>query len=203
MRLAVRRCGVRPGRFVLTVSVATQTMRLLERAKSVSSLGRMICGRIRWGGGLRTALPYPRSMAVAPFPPYVVRQRYVISTSAYGIGQDANSNRTPLGLHCIAEKIGNGQPIGTIFRSRQVVGLTWQGQPDARIVHRILWLEGLESGFNRGGAVDSYRRYIYIHGFGDETTLGRPTSHGCIHVAARDLMPLFDLVPVGTLVWIG
>jgi hypothetical protein len=113
-----------------------------------------------------------------------------------------NSNRTPLGLHRIAEKIGSGQPIGTIFRSRQVAGLTWQGAPDAKIVHRILWLDGLESGFNRGGAVDSYRRYIYIHGFGDESTLGRPTSHGCIHVAARDLMPLFDLVPVGTLVWI-
>jgi len=65
-----------------------------------------------------------------------------------------------------------------------------------------LWLEGLEPGFNRGGSVDTFSRYIYIHGFGDQTTLGRPFSHGCIHLAANDLIPLFDRVPVGTLVWI-
>jgi lipoprotein-anchoring transpeptidase ErfK/SrfK len=61
----------------------------------------------------------------------------------------------------------------------------------------------LEPGLNRGGSVDTFRRYVYIHGFGDETTLGRPTSHGCIHVAAKDLIPLYDRVPVGTLVWIA
>ena len=82
------------------------------------------------------------------------------------------------------------------------MGFTWQGQPDAAIAHRILWLEGLEPGFNRGGDRDSFARYIYIHGVGDETTLGRPTSRGCVHLAATDLLPLFDLLPVGTLVWI-
>jgi len=61
----------------------------------------------------------------------------------------------------------------------------------------------LEPGHNRGGSVDTRRRYIYLHGFGDETTLGRPQSHGCIHLAAADLMPLFDLLPTGTLVWIA
>jgi len=61
----------------------------------------------------------------------------------------------------------------------------------------------LEPSLNRGGNVDTYGRYIYIHGFGDETTLGRPQSHGCIHVAAKDLMPLFDLLPIGSLVWIA
>jgi hypothetical protein len=81
--------------------------------------------------------------------------------------------------------------------------LTWQGWPDGAIVHRILWLEGLEPGFNCGGTVDSHQRYIYIHGFGDETTLGRMQSCGCIHVGASDLMPLFELIPVGTLVWIA
>ena len=69
--------------------------------------------------------------------------------------------------------------------------------------HRILWLEGLEPGFNRGGNVDSHARYIYIHGTGNETTLGRPDSHGCVHLAADDLMPLYDKVPEGTLVWIA
>ena len=133
---------------------------------------------------------------------HVHRRRMVVSTSRFGIGQMENSNRTPLGLHRIARKIGGGYPIGTVFRSRQPVGLKWEGQPKASIVHRILWLEGLEPGFNRGGNVDTFRRYIYIHGFGDETTLGRPQSHGCIHVGARDLLLLYDAVEVGTLVWI-
>ena len=74
--------------------------------------------------------------------------------------------------------------------------------PDAPIAHRILWLEGLEPGFNRGDGVDSHDRYIYIHGIGDERTLGRPASIGCIHLAASDLLPLFDRIPEGTLVWI-
>ena len=65
------------------------------------------------------------------------------------------------------------------------------------------WLEGLEPGFNRGGNVDSHSRYIYIHGTGDEPSLGRPVSYGCIHLAANDLIPLFDKLPGGTLVWIS
>jgi hypothetical protein len=93
--------------------------------------------------------------------------------------------------------------IGTVFRSRKPIGLTWQGKPDASIVHRILWLEGLQPGFNRGGDRDTFDRFIYIHGFGDETSLGRPSSHGCIHMGASDLIPLFDRLPVGTLVWIA
>jgi hypothetical protein len=124
------------------------------------------------------------------------------STSRFGIGQTQDSNKTPLGLHRIARKIGAGLPQGTVFRGRVPVGFTWQGLPDATIAHRIFWLEGMEPGFNRGGNVDSFRRYIYIHGFGDETTLGRPASHGCIHLAAADLIPLHDWLPAGTLVWI-
>ena len=67
----------------------------------------------------------------------------------------------------------------------------------------MLWLDGLDPGFNRGGNVDTFARYIYIHGFGDQASLGRPASHGCIHLADADLVPLFDLLPVGTLVWIA
>jgi hypothetical protein len=133
---------------------------------------------------------------------FAFRKSFLVSTSRFGIGQVENSNQTPLGLHRIATKIGGGSPIGTVFRSRQPIGLKWEGHPEASIVHRILWLEGLEPGFNRGANVDTYRRYIYIHGFGDESTLGRPQSHGCIHMAAKDLIPLYDKVPVGTLVWI-
>ena len=137
------------------------------------------------------------------FPDYVPLEKwYRISTSRFGIGQTNGSNRTPLGLHRIAEKIGGGWPVGTVFRSLKPVGFTWRGLPLAPITNRILWLEGLEPGFNRGGNVDSHARYIYIHGTGDEPSLGRPASHGCIHLAAQDLLTLYDQLPVGTLVWI-
>jgi len=164
----------------------------------------------RWGGR-----PTPRLLFVSvhrqlmwecrvqPLGGALFLGRFVISTSKFGVGQQEGSFQTPLGLHRISRKIGAGQPLGTVFKARRPVGLTRQGMTHATICHRILWLEGLESGFNRGGTVDSFRRYIYIHGFGDETTLGRPASHGCIHLAASDLIPLFDRLPVGAPVWIG
>ena len=124
------------------------------------------------------------------------------STSKFGLGQVEGSNCTPLGLHRVARKIGAGWPVGTVFKSRQPVGFTWRGMPGASITTRIFWLEGLEPGFNRGGKTDSFSRYIYIHGTGDEPSLGRPASHGCVHLAADDLSPLHDELPVGTLVWI-
>jgi L,D-peptidoglycan transpeptidase YkuD (ErfK/YbiS/YcfS/YnhG family) len=126
------------------------------------------------------------------------------STSRFGIGQKEGSNCTPLGLHRIAEKIGAGERAGTVFKSRKVVGHTSQPEfADAKITTRILWLEGLEPGFNRGGNVDSHGRHIYIHGTPDQTSIGKPASCGCIHLADADLIPLFDLLSVGTLVWIG
>ena len=126
------------------------------------------------------------------------------STSRFGIGQTEGSNCTPLGLHRIAEKIGAGEPAGTVFKSRKVIGHTSQPEfADAKITTRILWLEGLEPGFNRGGKVDSHARYIYIHGTADQTAIGKPASCGCIHLADADLIPLFDLLPSGTLVWIS
>jgi hypothetical protein len=133
---------------------------------------------------------------------YRLRKTMRCSTSRHGIGQIAGSNKTPLGLHRIAEKHGAGQPVGTIFRDRIPVGNLADGVPERAITHRILWLDGLEPGFNRGGNVDTYNRYIYIHGTGDDATIGKPSSGGCVHLAAGDLLPLFDAVPVGTLVWI-
>jgi len=128
---------------------------------------------------------------------------YHCSTSRFGIGQIEGSNRTPLGLHRIAEKIGAGEPAGTVFNSRAVVGHTSQPEfADAKITTRILWLEGLEPGFNQGGNVDSHHRYIYIHGTANQKSIGEPASCGCIHLADADLIPLFELLPSGTLVWI-
>ena len=131
-----------------------------------------------------------------------VRQ-FPCSTPRFGTGQKEGSNRTPLGLHAIAEKIGAGEPAGTVFKSRQLVGHTSDpGLADAKITTRILWLDGLDPGFNRGDHVDSHARYIYIHGTADQASIGAPASHGCTHLADPDLIELFDLVPSGTLVWI-
>lgn len=131
-------------------------------------------------------------------------KQFPCSTSRFGIGQIEGSNCTPLGLHCIAEKIGEGDPAGTVFKSREVVGNTSQPEfADAKITTRIMWLEGLEPGFNQGTNVDSHARYIYIHGTGDQKSIGEPASHGCIHLADADLISLFDLLPGGTLVWIS
>jgi hypothetical protein len=130
--------------------------------------------------------------------------KFACSTSRFGIGQTEGSNCTPLGLHRIAEKIGAGERAGTVFKSRKVIGHTSQPEfADAKITTRILWLEGLEPGFNCGGSVDSHSRYIYIHGTADQASIGKPTSCGCIHLADADLIPLFDLLPVSTLVWIS
>ena len=127
----------------------------------------------------------------------------VISTAVRGTGQKKDSNKTPLGLHQIVEKIGENDPIGTIYKGRKAIASNGKGNPNALITDRILWLDGLEPNFNRGDDVDSHQRYIYIHGVGDESLLGQPNSQGCIHLAAADLLPLFDQVPTGTLVYIS
>ena len=171
------RHGVAASRFILAVDITGQSVSLFENTSA------------------------PQRLSVEDF-------RFVktitCSTSRFGIGQQEGSNCTPLGLHRIAEKIGAGEPPGTVFKARKVVGHTSQpGFSDAKITTRILWLEGLEPGFNQGGQVDSQARYIYIHGTADQASIGRPTSHGCIHLSDADLVPLFDLLPGGTLVWIA
>ena len=171
-RQTCRRLGVLSTRFVLLVNVRTQKMQLIQ--------------------------PLADFVATDGF----VRETFRISTSRFGVGQTKNSNCTPLGLHRIAQKFGGGWPVGAVFKSREWIGYTWAGCGDAAITNRILWLEGLEPGFNQGGKVDTFERYIYIHGTGDEPSLGRPASHGCIHVSGADLLPLYDRLPVGTLVWI-
>ncbi len=190
--------GVVPTRLILVVSVARQTLSLFEK----TCAQRRVLGRLNLH---KRANAFPSSggkgHGEGDCDVKLIR-RFRCSTSRFGVGQIAGSNCTPLGLHRIAEKIGGGWPVGTVFKSRQPVGFTWKGLPLAPITTRILWLAGLEPGFNQGGNVDTHARYIYIHGTGDEPTLGRPASRGCIHLAAHDLISLFAKLPVGTLVWI-
>jgi hypothetical protein len=154
-----------------------------------------------------------------------------ISTALKGIGQKRDSFQTPLGLHRIKQKLGKGLPQGAIFESRVYKGQIWvplqdtahhtngpSGESEAEtepaisklpelITSRILWLTGLEPGFNSGtdpsGAlVDSYQRFIYIHGTNREEDIGKPTSYGCVRMFNRDVIELFDQVEEGDLVWI-
>ena len=133
----------------------------------------------------------------------LIRQ-YPVSTAANGPGEQTGSHCTPRGRHRVAEKIGEGAPLGTAFKSRQPTGEIWTTELDAEnpgrdwILTRILWLEGLEPGKNQGDGVDSHARYIYIHGTNEEHQLGTPASHGCIRMSNADVAELFKLVPVGT-----
>lgn len=138
---------------------------------------------------------------------YEVLAYYPISTGLKGAGNQEGSGQTPLGLHRIAEKIGANASIGSIFKARCHTGgiapiLTTNNKySDADyITSRILWLDGLELGKNKGGCVDSYRRYIYIHGTDEEWRLGNAVSHGCIRMANEDVIQLFNEIVVDSLV---
>jgi len=184
--------GIAPTRHIFCACVATQSAQLFEQNT----------GRARYSLPVES---FDTAEFIAPRTdsPYRLVNEFRISTSKSGIGQIKDSNKTPLGLHRIAEKIGDGCEAGTVFKNREVVGHLRDGLPLESITTRILWLDGLEEGFNRGGNVDTHSRHIYIHGIGDQTTLGRPASLGCIHLSDADLIPLYGLLPIGTLVWIS
>ena len=129
-----------------------------------------------------------------------------IATAKNGIGQKFGSECTPLGLHRIRAKIGADQPVNTVFIGRRPTGEIYSEALNRRhpnrdwILTRILWLCGNESGLNRGGDVDTQRRFIYIHGCPDSHAMGVPSSHGCIKMRNSDIIDLFERVSVGTTV---
>lgn len=138
---------------------------------------------------------------------YFVRDKlmeaeYVISTARNGLGERANSYRTPQGLHRVVAKFGEGVPPFGIFKARQFTGeIATSNDTDSDLItSRILWLDGLEPGINEGSGQDSMTRSIYIHGTNDEASLGTPSSHGCIRMRNSDIIHLFNRVPIGTLV---
>lgn len=127
---------------------------------------------------------------------------YSISTSKYGIGNKIGSNKTPLGLHRIASKIGRKARFGAIFKRRRNTGKIARinkGTGDF-ITTRILRLKGLQRGINKGKDIDSFRRCIYIHGTPEEKLIGKPASHGCIRMNNSDIIKLCSLVKRGMLV---
>ncbi len=131
-------------------------------------------------------------------------EEFDASTSKFGNGIRENSFKTPLGVHRIKEKIGAGAPERRIFKARKDTGMDWDGTfiEENLILARILRLEGLEEGINKGPGVDSYERFVYIHGTNQEALIGTPLSHGCVVMRGRDVIRLFDMVGEGTLVYI-
>ena len=135
-----------------------------------------------------------------------VLKAYPISTSQYGVGCKSGSNKTPLGLHRVVSKIGRNVPVGGVFRRRRFRGKIARifhkpiAQRLDQITTRILRLEGLEEGRNRGEGVDTYRRCVYIHGTPEEWLIGKLASHGCIRMRNKDIVELFSLVKRGILV---
>lgn len=133
---------------------------------------------------------------------------YGISTSKRPPSNVKNSLGTPRGLHEIAERIGAGQPPGMVFKSRVSTGRHYRELPDGGadadlITGRILWLRGLEPGVNRGGDVDTYERYVYIHGTNHEDRIGEPLSAGCVLMRNVEIVELYEEVRAGDLVWIA
>ena len=131
-------------------------------------------------------------------------RRYAVSTGERGAGERSGSLCTPRGRHRIRARIGAGAPAGAVFRGRRPTGELWTPAFAAAhpgrdwILSRILWLCGEEPGRNRGGEVDTMRRYIYLHGTGDDQPMGVARSHGCVRMRNRDIIELFELLPVGT-----
>ena len=122
-----------------------------------------------------------------------------VSTAAAGVGGEAGSLRTPPGWHRIHGRIGRGAERGGVFESRVPTGEVWHGEArdEDLILTRILTLEGLEEGVNRGPGRDSLERFIYIHGTNHEDALGRAASHGCVRMSNAGVVELFDRVRVG------
>ena len=129
---------------------------------------------------------------------------YQISSAKNGVGQERGSFCTPLGKHIVRAKIGENQPVNTVFIGRRPTGEIYSPSLGKKyqgrdwILTRILWLSGCEPGFNRLGTVDTMRRYVYIHGSPDSINIGRPGSIGCIRMLNTDLLELFELIDVGT-----
>ena len=133
---------------------------------------------------------------------------FIISSSAYGTGNKEGSNKTPLGLHKVKQKYGDNTPINGRMIARVYNGDIATIYKDSTksktddVTTRIFWLEGLEKGKNKGKGIDSYKRYIYIHGTSEEGRLGSPASHGCIRMKNKEVIDLYKIIEVGTLVLI-
>jgi lipoprotein-anchoring transpeptidase ErfK/SrfK len=119
---------------------------------------------------------------------------YQVSTSRFGIGTEEGSLMTPTGRFCVAEKIGDDMPSGTIFVGRVPLDPGEAPPPTEDLVmSRILRLDGLDE-----HNTNTRDRFIYIHGTRHEDKIGTAASHGCVRMRNADVIELFELVDEGT-----
>ncbi len=146
-----------------------------------------------WEEGRSAVISIP-DQRIAVMEDDAIIARFPVSTSRYGAGDRFNSYATPLGNLEVAGKIGDGAPLGAVFRNRRWTGEILPPNAPGRdpIVTRILWLRGLEPRNQ-----NAFSRNIYIHGTPVEHLIGRPASYGCIRMRSRDIVTLFDIIPVG------
>lgn len=134
---------------------------------------------------------------------------YSISTGLNGIGEQENSGKTPRGWHRISEKFGQDLPINSVFIARQWTGEVYSTELAEQfpqrdwILSRILWLQGLEDGFNKGEGCDTKQRYIYLHGTPDSEPMGEPYSHGCVRMRNTDIVELFEIIDENATVYLS
>ena len=136
----------------------------------------------------------------------VLQHVFSISTSKNPPSCKADSYGTPLGLHALADKIGDGEPLGMVFKGRVPTGQISSEFPEEEqqrnlITTRIIRLRGLEPD-NSSAGCDSYARYIYIHGTNHEDRIGEPFSGGCVEMLNTEVVELFEAVAEGDLIWI-
>ncbi|OGV27554.1 MAG: peptidase [Legionellales bacterium RIFCSPHIGHO2_12_FULL_37_14] len=133
---------------------------------------------------------------------------YNVSTAKNGLGELKGSECTPRGWHQVHSVIGLDAPKNAVF-----VGRVWTKERYTKqlakkfpardwILSRIIWLDGLEEGFNKGKDVDTLARYIYIHGTKEPLLPNKPLSHGCIRMKNQDIIELADWVFEGMRVYI-
>src|SRR5262245_14597073 len=124
---------------------------------------------------------------------------YPVSTSMFGLGDARGRMTTPLGYLAVEKKIGDNVPVGAVFHKRRLTGEVLQPNAPGRdpITTRIIWLRGLEA-----QNAHAYQRCIYIHGTPEENKIGTPASYGCIRMKPKDVVDLYDMMPVGALVQI-
>lgn len=133
-----------------------------------------------------------------------LRREYPVSTGLNGVGEIQGSGCTPRGRHIIRARVGKDAPLGAVFVARRWTGEIWTPELHARyprrdwMLTRILWLSGCEPGRNRLGCVDTFRRYIYLHGTPPVTDMSIAGSKGCVRMRNEDIIELFDCVTTGT-----
>ncbi|MBF0154875.1 MAG: L,D-transpeptidase [Magnetococcales bacterium] len=176
----------------------------VEEASALEQ-AQVVLRTVGWDGSTVALVVLGRFQRLYCLEPHGSFRHWPVSTGRAGFGNQIDSGRTPTGLHRVCACIGEDAPLGTVFKGRVPTGdiatETTVDGPDA-ITTRILWLDGLEEGVNRGPGVDSKERYIYIHGTSHANLLGQPASAGCVRMKNEHILELFKRVARETLVLI-